>query len=173
MGELIEFGCGAGFYTKILAKNARRVIATDLSDEMLAIARKELKNYQNVIVEKADCERPNFPDGKFDCVVMANLVHVIENPLIAFQESRRILKDGGLLLIVSYTTYGVNWFEKLKMGIRFLRTWGMPPRFLRKLSPKELCSIVESAGFRVEEVELIGNKAKSLYLKGRKDKPGV
>ena len=168
LGTLIEFGCGAGFFTKVLAKNARRVIATDLSDELLAIARNQLKDYQNVVVEKADCEKPKFPSGKFDSVVMANLIHVIEHPLTALQESYRVLKDGGLLLVVSYTTYDVNWFEKLKMGIRFLRTWGKPPRSLRKLSPNELYSIVESAGFKVEEVQLMGDKIKALYLKGRK-----
>jgi len=117
--ELIELGCGAGLYTKVLAGKASRVIATDLSDEMLAVARTQLRGWQNVTVEKADCERTDFPDGRFDSVFMANLIHVIENPSIALQESNRILKDGGLLLIVDYTGHGMKWFEKMKMGIRF------------------------------------------------------
>ena len=44
LGELIEFGCGAGFYTKVLAANASHITATDLSDEMLAMARTQLKD---------------------------------------------------------------------------------------------------------------------------------
>lgn len=103
LGELIELGCGAGFYTKVLAANANHITATDLSDEMLTVAKEQLKDCQNVAVEKADCEKTDFPDGKFDSVFMANLVHVIENPSITLQESYRILKDGGLLLIVDYT----------------------------------------------------------------------
>jgi hypothetical protein len=100
---------------------------------------------------------------------MANLIHVIENPSIALHESYRILKDGGLLLIVDYTGYGMKWFEMMKMGIRFLRKWGKPPAYSKdKLSPDELCSLVESAGFQVEEVQLMGDKAKALYLRGRK-----
>jgi ABC-2 type transport system ATP-binding protein len=169
LGTLVEFGCGAGFYTAVLAENASHVIATDLSDEMLAIARTQLKDCQNVIVEKADCEKPDFPDGKFGSVFMANLIHVIENPSIALEESYRILKDGGLLLVVDYTGYGMKWFEIMKMGIRFLRKWGKPPAYSKaKLSPDELCSLVESAGFKVEEVQLIGDKIKALYLRGRK-----
>ena len=39
LGELIEFGCGAGLFTKALVGNANHVTATDLSDEMLAVAR--------------------------------------------------------------------------------------------------------------------------------------
>jgi len=169
LGELIEFGCGAGFFTKDIAANASHVMATDLSDEMLAIARTQLKDLLNVTIEKADCEKTAFPDGKFSSVFMANLVHVIENPLLALQESHRILKDGGLLLIVNYTGYGVNPLEKIKMGIRFIRKWGKPLSYFRgKLSPDELCSLVESAGFKVEEVQLMGDKIKGLYLKGRK-----
>ena len=169
LGELIELGCGAGFYTKVLAANASHVTATDLSDEMLTVARKQLKDCQNVEVEKADCEKTDFPDGKFDSVFMANLVHVIENPSITLQESYRILKDGGLLLIIGYTGYGMKRFEMMKMGIRFLRKWGKPLGYFRgKLSPDELRSLVESVGFKVEEVELMGDKVKGLYLKGRK-----
>jgi len=169
LGELIELGCGAGFYTKVLAANASRVTATDLSDEMLAVARKKLKDRKNVVVEKADCEKTDFPDGKFDSVFMANLVHIIENPSITLRESYRILMDGGLLLIVNYTGYGMKWFEVMKMGMRCIMKWGKPPGNTRgKLSPDELRSLVESAGFKAEEVELMGDKVKGLYLKGRK-----
>jgi ubiquinone/menaquinone biosynthesis C-methylase UbiE len=169
LGELIELGCGAGFYTKVLAANASHVMATDLSDEMLAVARTQLKDLQNVTVAKADCEKTAFPDGKFSSVFMANLIHIIENPLKTLQESYRILKNGGLLLIVNHTGYGMKWFEIMKMGIRFLRRWGKPPPYSKsKLSPDELRSLVESAGFKVEEVQLIGDRSKAIYLKGRK-----
>ncbi|HEY31934.1 MAG TPA: class I SAM-dependent methyltransferase [Dehalococcoidia bacterium] len=172
LGELLEFGCGAGFFTKALAENASHVMATDLSDEMLAVARTQLKDCQNVVVEKTDCERTNFTDEKFDSVFMANLVHVIESPSTVLQESCRILKGGGLLLIVDYTGYGMKRFEIMKMVIRYLRKWGKagkPPGYFRgRLSPDELCSLVESAGFKVEEVQLLGDKMKALYLRGKK-----
>jgi ABC-2 type transport system ATP-binding protein len=167
LGELIELGCGTGFYTKVLAVNASHIMATDLSDEMLAVARTQLEDLQNVTVAKADCEATAFPDGKFDSVFMANLIHVIENPSTTLQEAYRILKDGGLLLIVDYTGYGMKWFEKMKMGIRALRRIGKP-RYSRSLSPDELRSLVESAGFKVEGVQLIGDNSKGIYLRGRK-----
>jgi ubiquinone/menaquinone biosynthesis C-methylase UbiE len=169
LGELIELGCGAGLFTKVLAGNASHVMATDLSDEMLAMARTRLKDYQNVTVEKADSEKTAFPDGRFDSIFMANLVHVIENPSTTLQESYRILKDGGLLLIVDYTGYCMNWFELMKMGIRAMRKLGKPsPHAKGNLSPDGLRSMVESAGFKVEEVQLMGDKTKALYLRGRK-----
>jgi ABC-2 type transport system ATP-binding protein len=168
LGELIELGCGTGFYTKVLAANASHIMATDLSDEMLAVARTQLKDLPNVTVAKADCEATAFPDGRFDSVFMANLIHVIENPSTTLREAYRILKDVGLLLIVDYTGYGMKWFEKMKMGIRALRKFGRPPPSAGILSPGELRSLAENAGFKAEEVQLVGDSSKCVYLRGRK-----
>ncbi|MEA3442473.1 MAG: hypothetical protein U9R04_03150 [Chloroflexota bacterium] len=46
----------------------------------------------------------------------------------------------------------------------------MPPRYAQtNLFPDEFAHLVESAGFKIGEVELIGNRRKALYLKGRKE----
>jgi len=170
LGEVIEFGCGPGYFTKVIARKARHVIATDLSDQMLEVARVQLQKFQNITIQKANCEDTYFPSGRFDSVFMANLIHVVENPMNVFQESHQILRHGGLLLTVDFTGYGMNWFEKMKLGIRYLKKWGMLPRYVRhNLSPDELVSFVENIDFKVEEVRLLGDKTKALYLRGRKE----
>lgn len=169
LGEVVEFGCGTGVFTKPLAQNAKHIIATDLSDAMIEIARTRLEGFKNITVEKANCKNTSFPSGRFDTVFMANLIHVIENPQKALQESWRILRNDGTLLITCGTSYDMSSFEKIKMVIRFIRKWGRPPRYFRgNYSPDELGSLVESAGFKIEEVELIGDRMKALYLRGRK-----
>jgi len=169
LGDVVEFGCGTGYFTKVIAKNAEHVIATDLSDEMLEVARTQLKEFQTITIQKADCENVSFPSGKFDAVFMANVIHFIKNPSKALQESYRILKGGGLLLLVDYTGYGMKWFEKMKLGIRFIKKCGIPPRYFQtNLSPDDLCSLAEVAGFKIEKIQIIGEKTKALYLKGRK-----
>jgi ABC-2 type transport system ATP-binding protein len=169
LGEVIEFGCGTGYFTKAIAKNAHHVLATDLSDEMLEAAKVHLEEFQNVTLQKADCESTSYPSGNFDTVLMANLLHVVEYPLKVLRESRRILKDGGLLIVVSYTDYGMNWFEKMQIGIRYLLTFGMPPLWgLRNFSPDELQRLVEGIEFDVEELQFIRGKAGAIYLKAGK-----
>lgn len=54
MGEVIEYGCGTGYFTKEIAKNAEHVIATDLSEEMLEKAKMELKEFNNITIQKED-----------------------------------------------------------------------------------------------------------------------
>jgi ABC-2 type transport system ATP-binding protein len=170
LGEVIEFGCGRGYFTKAIAKNAKHVTATDLSDEMLEMARIQLQHFQNITVQKADCEDTYFPSVRFDSVFMANLIHVLKNPIKVLQESHQILRNGGLLLVVDFTGYGINWFEKMKLAIRYLRKWGRPLRYARNnLSPDELTCFVEKVDFNVEEVQLLGDKTKALYLRGRKE----
>jgi len=169
LGHVVEFGCGTGYFTRAIAPNADQITATDLSDEMLEVARAQLEPFGNVTVEKADCENVSFPAGKFDTVFMANVVHFLEHPLGALRESYRILRDGGLLLLVDYTGRGMGRFERLKLVMRFVRTCGMPPRHGQtNLSPDELGSLVEAAGFAVESIRLLGEETKALYLKGRK-----
>jgi hypothetical protein len=62
----------------------------------------------------------------------------------------------------------MNWFEKMKLGFRFFRKCGIPPRYAQtNLSTDKLSSIVEGAGFKVDKIQLIGKKTKALYLKGK------
>lgn len=167
--EVVEFGCGTGYYTKAIAPNALRVLATDLSDEMLDMARANLKEFPNVTVEKADCEGAAYPPERFDTVIMANILHIIEDPGKALRESFRILKKRGLLIVISYTDYGMNWYDKMQLGIRYFLTFGMPPSWgLRNFSPEALQFIVEGVGFHIEELQLIGEQPGAIYLKGRK-----
>jgi len=144
-------------------------IRDSLSDEMLEMARIQLEGFQNISIQRANCETTSFPSGRFDTVFMANLIHVLINPIKVFQESHQILRNGGLLLIVDFTGYSMSWFEKMKLGIRYLRKWGMPPRYARNnLSPGEITSFLENVDFKVEEVQLIGDRTKALYVKARK-----
>jgi ABC-2 type transport system ATP-binding protein len=169
LGDSLEFGCGTGYFTRALAEQARHVIATDLSDEMLQVARTELGQFQNVTVQKADCASTDFPTERFDTVLMANLVHVIANPLPCLLESYRILKRAGLLVVVDLTGYRLAPSSALRLAWRYLRKWGVPPRHGRNdLSPEGLKDLVQSAGFRVSDVKLLEGGSNALYLRAIK-----
>jgi len=168
LGGMVEFGCGTGYFTETIAQKANRIVATDLSDELLEQAKRRLEKNQKVTFQKENCVKTSFGSGEFDSVFMANLIHVIEDPLGALQESHRICKDGGVLIIVTYTNYGMKWLEKIKLVIRFLKRWGKPPRHVRVFSPEELAGLIEKAEFTVEKSKLLGNRTKALYLVGKK-----
>jgi len=164
--EVIELGCGTGRFTKEIAGNAKHIVATDLSDEMLEVAKIRLSSFPNVTVQKADCCRTSFRSAIFDTVFMVNLIHVLENPSDALRESYRILRNGGKLLIASGTNYGAKESDIRRRVTRYLKVWGMPPSsYQTSLSPDELASLVESAGF---EVDVVQHVKLWLYLKATK-----
>jgi ubiquinone/menaquinone biosynthesis C-methylase UbiE len=169
LGDVIECGCGTGFFTRAIARNALDVLATDLSEEMLDRAKVHLKRFQNIRYKKIDCQDIIFLPESFDTVLMANVIHTIPDPQKAIHESYRVLRKEGRLLIVTYTDFGLDFFEKSVLAMKFLARFGMPPPHgLKNYAPGELEHFVQAAGYRVEEMELIGDRPKGLYLKGRK-----
>jgi ubiquinone/menaquinone biosynthesis C-methylase UbiE len=170
LGDVIEFGCGTGFFTKAIVPKAHHVFATDLSDEMLKVASDELKDFSTVTILKADCEGSPFPSEIFDTAFMANVLMTVENPSKALRECHRLLKKRGVLIVNCYTDYGLHWFEKMAVGMRYFEKFGFPPsRGLKNYSPGELKYLVEKEGFITENLELLGDRPKALYLKARKD----
>lgn len=169
LGDVIECGCGTGFFTRAIARNASGVLATDLSEEMLDRAKVNLKRFQNIRYEQVDCQNMLFLPENFDTVLMANVIHAIPDPQRAICESYRILRKEGRLLIVTYTDFGLDFFEKSVLAMKFLARFGMPPPHgLKNYAPDELRRFVQAAGYRVEEMDLIGDRPRGIFLKGRK-----
>lgn len=168
LGRLLEFGCGTGNFTKIVIAKAKSMVATDLSDSLLEVARTSIGDNPKITIQKEDCVTTSFPPASFDSVFMANLIHVIENPGALLQESYRILKDNGTIVIVTFTSHSMKLWEKVKLAFRFYKVWGKPPAHTHTFSPESLARMMEEGGFTVETSRIIGSKTKSLYIIGRK-----
>jgi len=168
LGEVLELGCGTGYFTESIVKNAKHVFATDLSGELLEKTRERLGENDKITFQKENCYSTSFKSEKFDTVFMANLIHVIKDPFKALKECHRVLRDDGMLIITSFTSSGMKPLEIIKLGIRFIKVWGKPPKYTHRFSPDSLGSLMESTGFSIEESKILGNKIKSLYLIGRK-----
>ena len=137
-GEVLECGCGTGFYTRVIAAHAQRVTATDVADEMLGVASHELASCKNVFFQKIEAEKISFPSKTFDTVLQANLVNTVKDPLKVLREGYRVLKSGGLLIVIVYTDYGMDGVEKSDLSLRYFQKFGMPPSWgLRNFSPEE------------------------------------
>jgi ubiquinone/menaquinone biosynthesis C-methylase UbiE len=169
LGELVEFGCGMGYFTKTIVGKTKSLLATDLSDSLLEAARTRIGDYPKVTVQKENCMATSFPPKMFDSVFMANLIHVIESPITALQECHRILRNSGTIVIVTFTGHGMKLWEKIKMGVRFSKTWGRPPAHSHSFSPDDLEKMMEAAGFTVETSKVIGARTKALFAIGRKN----
>jgi len=113
--KTLELGCGNGTYSKVIAAEASELTATDYSDEMVNATRDRLRDYANISVEKQNCFDLTYDDNVFDTVLMANLLHIIPEPEKAIAEAGRVLKPGGSIMVISYTSEGMKFLHKIGM----------------------------------------------------------
>ncbi len=104
-------GCGAGFFSILLAKLGHEVTGIDLTPDMIIHSR-ELAKEENAscTFEVMDAENPDFPDGTFDVIVSRNLTWTLPDAARAYKEWIRVLKTGGILINAD-ANYGADDFS--------------------------------------------------------------
>ena len=171
LGEAVEFGCGTGYFTRVIARNAKHVTATDISPLMIDVARSKLKSYDNVTLLVQNSESTTLPADAYDTALMANMLHTLDDPVKALKECRRVLKPGGTLLIINYTEEGMSRVERTLLFFRFALRFGFPPRKNWPITSEKLRSFLDEAGFRIERMDLINGRLNALYVRAKKNRP--
>ena len=166
LGNLVEFGCGTGFYTEVLADKADRVTATDLSAGMLALAQQRIAA-TNVTFQVEDGHQTSFVDGAFDTAFMSLVLHFTE-PDRTLAEMRRILKPGGMLIVSNLDPGALSGLDRARCMVRILYH-GIagyrlkPPKGFGKnvMTEEELCDRLGKSGFQVVSIETIKDTSRS------------
>jgi SAM-dependent methyltransferase len=102
--EIVELGCGSGYYTVAVAKAIRPagiVFAVDIQQGMLdkLKARMEEEGVENIIPVLADAEGDiPLDDGLADAVFSVTVLPEIPDPLKALLQVKRLLKDDGIFV---------------------------------------------------------------------------
>lgn len=99
---VLECACGTGLLTLPMAQICKEIVATDYSDGMLKQTQKKVSGYNNVRIQKASILEIPFDNNKFDVVVAANVIHLLDDPGKALSEMKRVCKPGGKLIIPTY-----------------------------------------------------------------------
>ena len=102
---ILDLACGSGFFTREFYRAGARVIAIDLSPELVTLGqqmlRREKKSARSVAWHVASADKmPMVKDGSSDAAVIILAIQNIENALCVFRECARVLKPCGRLLIV-------------------------------------------------------------------------
>ena len=87
---VFEFGCGTGTTALKLAPYVGRIVATDISREMIVIAREkaEAEGGRNAEFEVATPDAVSSPDGTFDVALGFNILHLVGAPEAALRGVR-------------------------------------------------------------------------------------
>lgn len=97
----LDVATGGGHTANALAPLVRRVVALDLTPEMLAAAKAfiEGNGHDNVDFVQGDAEAMPFPDGSFDIVACRIAPHHFPHVERFIAEVHRVLKPGGQFLL--------------------------------------------------------------------------
>lgn len=100
-GEMIlDLACGEGFFSRRFNRLGAKVVASDISKELIEIAKKD-KDAQGVQFEVAPADKiPFVADASIDKIVIILALQNIENVPGVFAECSRVLKPGGKLYFV-------------------------------------------------------------------------
>ena len=95
----LEIGCGMGEFSRRLAQTSGRVLALDLSPEMIRIAGARSAHLANIEFQLADVMLFDLPPEGFDCVTSIATLHHLSLREI-FLKMKAALRPGGTLLIL-------------------------------------------------------------------------
>ena len=137
--EVLECACGTGAISVYIAPECARLVATDMSKNMLKQTTQKTRDYGNVETRIVDMMHLDYADDSFNKVVAGNVIHLLDNPVDAVAELFRVCKPGGKVIIPTYINiYGGNlsFLTKLlgKVGANFKRQFDLESykEFFRK-----------------------------------------
>jgi ubiquinone/menaquinone biosynthesis C-methylase UbiE len=132
---LLDVGAGIGYFAVPAVRYVGpggKVIAADISREMLDETKRRAAQ-SGVTVDPLLCgaDRIPLPDAAADKILLAFVLHEVDDRAAYLREMRRLLKDGGALTIVEWDTI------ESPMG---------PPQSER-ISRRELESLIGAVGY--------------------------
>ena len=99
--RVLDIATGSGHTAFALAPHVRAVVGVDLTVEMLtqAAGLRAARGLANVELALADVHHLPFADAVFDIVTCRRAAHHFSSIVAAVREMRRVLRDGGRLVI--------------------------------------------------------------------------
>lgn len=96
---ILEIGSGMGGFSRLLARQSDRVIAIDLSPQMITVAKERSQAYTNIDFQVADILEYKLPIEQFDAIVsIATFHHLPLESLLP--RLKTALKPGGKLIVL-------------------------------------------------------------------------
>jgi len=108
-----DLGAGEGLLSELLARRAKKVIAVDNSEKIVAFgASKAKKNgIKNLEFRLGDLDQPPLDRQSVDLVVLSQALHHAKTPARAIAAAHNILKPGGQIMILDLLKHN---FEQAK-----------------------------------------------------------
>ena len=119
----LELATGTGLIAKHIVNAAAHIEATDASPEMILEAKRDNRSAK-LHFSVQDMFRLPYANQSFDVVIVSNALHIVPQPENALQEIKRVLKDDGVLIALTFTHAGNSFSGKVRAF--FMKRVGFP-----------------------------------------------
>lgn len=162
--DVLEIGCGTGSTALRLASRTRRLLATDVSAEMIAIAREKLaaQPVPQLELAVADADAPVFGQGAWDAVLAFNLLHLVDDLDHTIDSVVQALRPGGLFISKTACLNEMNPLVP-RLALPLMRAIGKAPHVLC-FDAAQLQAALVRHGLAIEAVERHGTKGKDIRV---------
>ena len=154
--SVLDLGCGPGFYAEaLLAGGAHEITGLDSSPTMIELARR--RNPVRAAFRVHDLEQPLnwLGDESFDLVVMALVIHHLDDRVAVLREIHRVLRPAGRLVVSTHhptsdwQLHGGSYFDVSVIEETWKRGWEV--RYWRQPLTASASEFAE-AGFVIERL---------------------
>ncbi|MGV8924959.1 MAG: class I SAM-dependent methyltransferase [Ewingella sp.] len=145
---VIDLGCGAGHASFIAASVVNKVIAYDLSSQMLDVVAQSAKDQglNNIEVQQGVAESLPFADNSADVIISRYSAHHWHDVGQALREARRVLKPGGKIIMMDVASPGHPLLDIYLQTVEKLRDTS----HVHNYAPGQWLSLFTEAGLQIE-----------------------
>jgi SAM-dependent methyltransferase len=153
---LLDIATGSGDIPRALVRWGRRrgydlrVLATDISEDVLAVARQETSHEPAITIEACDARTLPYRDGAFDIAVCSLALHHFPraDAVRVLAEMGRVCRRGVILndLVRTWPGYVGAWLLGNATTTNRLTRHDAPLSILRAFTPEELAAMAREAG---------------------------
>ena len=188
--HVLEVGCGTGIFTEYFASTGSKLIAVDISPELLEKARKRNLPADRVLFKESRFEDCDI-DGPFDAVIGSSVLHHLDIDS-ALTKIYNLLKPGGFLCFAEPNAINPQvyfmfrfrqYFPEVSPDENPFMRWRLkdklikagfevskitPFDWLHPASPPALIGVIDKMGQLMEKIPLLREFAGSLLIFARR-----
>ena len=106
-GRILEIGSGTGKATLLFAQRGYTILCLEPGQNLIEVARKNLKSYPNASFERTRFEEWKADQGKFELVISAQAYHWVPEE-VRYEKTANVLKQDGHLAAFWNTDQGLE-----------------------------------------------------------------
>jgi ubiquinone/menaquinone biosynthesis C-methylase UbiE len=165
--HVLDYGCGTGAFSCMIAGDVRSIQAVDISSNMLAIAEEKAvsKGIENIDFIHGTIFDQKLTEESFDTILAFNVFHLLENTDGIIQRIHRLLKPGGVF--ISDTPFLGEKRNLVALVTAIISKLPLLP-YVKNLSVSELKAEITSRNFIIVESKILSDTPTTCLIVAKK-----